>query len=306
MSNLGRMAIVTASVLSCALLAIDASGQQAPSVGASDNRASAVPATLKLQDLNRVDDFRPLFEERRRLIDELTDLDREIRELNDKITNLPSIESLRTGLSQAKRDLNVAKAASPPNQDYIESIQQYITTTEGNLEALTSSPPLLRDKNSQYDAKYRRLFEVEQRIGSLFDDTKDVRRFRTVVTITFGILVMFVIAGFYLIAWYKHGVAATIFSGEMGMQFITLFLIVIAIILFGIMGTLEGRELSALLGGLSGYILGRASDRTRRSSYGDSATSNTSKPESPVPPNEPVTSAEPGEGDQVRGRLGST
>ena len=54
-------------------------------------------------------------------------------------------------------------------------------------------------------------------------------------------------------------IAYTIFAGEKGMQFITLFLIVIAIILFGIMGTLEGRELAALLGGLSGYILGRTS-----------------------------------------------
>jgi Na+-transporting methylmalonyl-CoA/oxaloacetate decarboxylase gamma subunit len=44
----------------------------------------------------------------------------------------------------------------------------------------------------------------------------------------------------------------------MGMQFVTLFLIVIAIILFGIMGTLEGREFAALLGGLSGHILGKA------------------------------------------------
>jgi hypothetical protein len=36
-----------------------------------------------------------------------------------------------------------------------------------------------------------------------------------------------------------------------------LFFLVIAIILFGILRILEGKELSALLGGLSGYILGR-------------------------------------------------
>jgi hypothetical protein len=70
------------------------------------------------------------------------------------------------------------------------------------------------------------------------------------------------VGGFYVIAWYKQGVATTIFAGELGMQFITLFLIVIAIILFGIMGTLEGKELSALLGGLSGYILGRAGTKS--------------------------------------------
>ena len=36
---------------------------------------------------------------------------------------------------------------------------------------------------------------------------------------------------------------------------------VIAIILFGIINILEGKELAALLGGLSGYILGRTSQK---------------------------------------------
>ncbi len=40
--------------------------------------------------------------------------------------------------------------------------------------------------------------------------------------------------------------------GQSGIQFLTLFSLVIAIILFGI----KGKELAALLGGLSGYIFG--------------------------------------------------
>ena len=66
----------------------------------------------------------------------------------------------------------------------------------------------------------------------------------------------------------KEAIAETIFSGEKGIKFVTLFLIVIAIILFGIMGILEGKELSALLGGLSGYILGRASSENEVSKEG--------------------------------------
>jgi hypothetical protein len=50
--------------------------------------------------------------------------------------------------------------------------------------------------------------------------------------------------------------------GEFGIQFVTLFSLIIAIILFGVLKILEGRELAALLGGLSGYILGRTSDRS--------------------------------------------
>jgi hypothetical protein len=43
------------------------------------------------------------------------------------------------------------------------------------------------------------------------------------------------------------------------MQFVTLFSLVIAIVLFDVLKILDGRELAALLGGLSGYILGRGS-----------------------------------------------
>ena len=97
---------------------------------------------------------------------------------------------------------------------------------------------------------------------TLSDDKANQNSFRLISTGAFSALVAVVVGGFYLIAWFKDGIAAKIFSGEMGMQFVTLFLIVIAIILFGIMGTLEGRELAALLGGLSGYILGKASAKT--------------------------------------------
>jgi hypothetical protein len=100
------------------------------------------------------------------------------------------------------------------------------------------------------------------------------------VTLIFSVLVFFVIVGFYFIAWYKTGVATTIFSGAMGMQFVTLFLIVIAIILFGIMGTLEGRELAALLGGLSGYILGRAENRKTADGTEDDLSVRGRKPDS--------------------------
>ena len=83
--------------------------------------------------------------------------------------------------------------------------------------------------------------------------------FRLWISAAFTLLVALVITGFFLIVLKKENISADIFSGEKGIQFITLFLIIIAVILFGIMGILESRELSALLGALSGYILGRTS-----------------------------------------------
>lgn len=41
-------------------------------------------------------------------------------------------------------------------------------------------------------------------------------------------------------------------------EFITLFVLIISIILFGILKILEGRELAAILSGIAGYILGKS------------------------------------------------
>src|SRR4029077_11079085 len=86
--------------------------------------------------------------------------------------------------------------------------------------------------------------------------------FKTRISTYFAGLVLAVILGFFVIAGFDSKVRQSIFSSETGIQFITLFSLVIAIILFGITGILESKELSALLGGLSGYILGKARSTT--------------------------------------------
>jgi hypothetical protein len=89
-------------------------------------------------------------------------------------------------------------------------------------------------------------------------DTSDAEgTFRFNTSFMFSGLVLIVIVGFFWVAHSDVRIRYAIFANDSGIQFITLFSIVIAVILFGIIGVLEGKELSALLGGLSGYILGR-------------------------------------------------
>ena len=107
---------------------------------------------------------------------------------------------------------------------------------------MKTSKPTLDANEAEQARKRARLRDVEKSIASLYDGTRDTNQFRFLATISFGVLVFIVVGGFYLIAWNKEGIAKTIFAGELGMQFVTLFLIVIAIILFGIMGTLEGKN----------------------------------------------------------------
>lgn len=220
--------------------------------------AQSSPTPPQLDDAK---DFRPLFEERETLIDELKKLELTIEKLTAQLRDLPPREQLDKELTRLNRELEKEQKAAKPDDAKISSLKSYIDATNEKLEMAKHSADL-QSSIDQRDQKRRRLSQAERKIASLFDDKRDVSWFRAISAIVVGVLIAIVVGGFYLIAWRKDGIAAKIFGGEMGMQFVTLFLIVIAIILFGIMGTLEGRELAALLGGLSGYILGKASAKT--------------------------------------------
>jgi hypothetical protein len=104
----------------------------------------------------------------------------------------------------------------------------------------------------------KRKIDIEHEMNGRADVENPKQAFRTNMSVAFTILVGLVIVGFYFLAYLDEGLRREMFSRQSGIQFITLFSLVIAIILFGITGILESRELSALLGGLSGYILGRS------------------------------------------------
>jgi hypothetical protein len=99
---------------------------------------------------------------------------------------------------------------------------------------------------------------IDDMVNQLFISNDAEQGFKLSMSRTFAILVGVVIVGFFLVAISNEEIKKTIFSNEAGIQFITLFAIVIAVILFGIIGVLQDKELSALLGGLSGYILGKS------------------------------------------------
>lgn len=108
-----------------------------------------------------------------------------------------------------------------------------------------------------YTEKQNALSIVENQINNMMIPELARQNFMKMVSVIFSVMIIALIAGFFWMTKIDSFIRRTIFGGESGIQFITLFSIVIAIILFGITGTLEGKELSALLGGISGYILGR-------------------------------------------------
>jgi membrane protease YdiL (CAAX protease family) len=93
-------------------------------------------------------------------------------------------------------------------------------------------------------------------------------QFKLTAAIAVSIALIFFVAGYFFLASREAGIRGTLF-GDSGLQFAALFSIIVAIILFGILNILEGKELAALLGGLSGYILGRGSMGRASAGNGD-------------------------------------
>jgi hypothetical protein len=99
--------------------------------------------------------------------------------------------------------------------------------------------------------------KLDDAINELLTSDDSQSAFRLWMGAGFVTLVTILILGFFFVG-IRGGLMNDIFRDDRGLQFITLFSLVIAITLFGLLNILEGKELAALLGGLSGYILGRS------------------------------------------------
>ena len=131
----------------------------------------------------------------------------------------------------------------------------------GTSQSLEEVKRTLLEKQNQLGNAQRQIDQIENAMNTLLDIEKPQQDFKTTISAYFTALVAILIVGFFIIAGIDQQVRREIFAGQAGIQFVTLFSLVVAIILFGITGILEGKELSALLGGLSGYILGRSTSK---------------------------------------------
>jgi uncharacterized BrkB/YihY/UPF0761 family membrane protein len=166
---------------------------------------------------------------------------------------------------------------TPPDEinkavEALAQINKYVSYDQNELnqakiaENLQSNRKIelskLREKRESLSASllsYNRLLgSIDDMVNRLFIATDATNEFKLNMSLVFSLLVAIVIVGFFVIAGSNNEIKKIIIANEAGIQFVTVFSIVIAIILFGIIGVLESKELSALLGGLSGYILGKS------------------------------------------------
>ncbi len=253
------------------------------SVKAQDN---TVPENVLSRADNLPKQLDALNTKRRDALDKILAVERQIFDLQQTYAGLKEYVRGNFGEDNFKQVIkaleNVKEGTdSPEDRSYLDSYRydyspQRIDLTLNNVKKAMNEE--IRNTKRFYSiegeikVKEQELFDAKQTAAKIENEIDQVilaadeeNEFRLIISLLFTGLVAFVIAGFYVMA-YKNNVVANAFGGEKGIQFITLFLVVIAIILFGIMGVFGGKELSALLGALSGYILGRSTSGSSSSS----------------------------------------
>jgi hypothetical protein len=196
------------------------------------------------------------------ILQQLKDLQSRIKNAHENLTK-NQLESERDNL--LKDDVLLSEHLSYMVDDHPNS----------NLNSLEDINLVLKQHTDWRDAAVKtqsscsdELESLTNKIDNYLNREAPDQRFKRTISEYFTVLVGIVIVGFFAISFKDPTVGRGIFSGEAGLQFVTLFAVVIAIILFGVVGILDGKELAALLGGLSGYILGRTGSTVEHGNLG--------------------------------------
>jgi hypothetical protein len=223
--------------------------------------ARTMVAQTKAQESDIPSDFVELADLRGSINTEIAVLQRDVAILQDSLRTADRwLGRQFTSEPLARRDsaqLTGLTNRTPQQEERLAYALQYLKDAADAKGAPARIETTLREKQKELEVKQETARRVRARIAQLLDPEQEFKR---MMSITFAALIGLVIAGFFWLALKDPSLREKVFGGQAGMQLLTLFSLVIAIILFGITGILEGKELSALLGGLSGYILGRSSD----------------------------------------------
>lgn len=178
--------------------------------------------------------------------------------INSSVTDIDNyVQSAKLDVEGIERRLKNEGGKNSILEKDLRYRKEGLARAQSDLIQKTRIEKELTESRAQLKDKEKQLSEIESQINDLLSRDIVAQEFKTKISLYFAMVIAIMIICFFGISFYDPKVRLTIFSGQAGMQFVTLFSLIIAIILFGITGVLGDKELAALLGGLSGYILGR-------------------------------------------------
>ncbi len=251
-------------------------------------------------------DLHELEEERLELISNMYGMMYEISGLFTELERSASLEKLLKNYEEIHRTGDQTNSITEDyerqqrrlleikTQVILPELQKTENIDSSDLESMSVSEGfrrIIENKVQDVLKKTDQLSGVGAKVTELNNTSYVGQNFKKQISWSFALLVGIVIVGFFIIANRDDEIRRSIFTGDTGLQFITIFSIIIAIILFGITEILGGKEISALIGGISGYILGRTSLTSAGSTKAPKAPKvlkapapvNTSKPENNKP-----------------------
>jgi hypothetical protein len=214
-------------------------------------------------------DYKELESQRLQLISEMYGMMYEISGLFTELERSESLEQLLAEAEKYQKDTltksqkkyihhleDIKSRIINPQLQHIEGKNAQDIKTMSVTEGFRR---IIENKVQEVLKKTDQLSGIGAKVTELNNTSYVNQNFKKQISWSFAFLVGLVIVGFFIVAYKDEKVRKSIFSGDAGLQFITIFSIIIAIILFGITEVLGGKEISALIGGISGYILGRSS-----------------------------------------------
>jgi hypothetical protein len=157
------------------------------------------------------------------------------------------------------------------NKSKLESAKKRIEKALKDGESKLSEAKCLKANTAEIK---RDMTSCQSQIDSALAPEYKTQEFRKQISYGFSALLGLLLVVFIVVVIKAEKGFAYIFFSDTGLQFITIFVLIIAIILFGILGALEGRELSAILAGISGYILGKSKPSNSNNADGNANASN--------------------------------
>ncbi len=151
------------------------------------------------------------------------------------------------------------------DEELFDSTKVTVSTVKRNLVRMTK----LLEETKETDAERNCLIYNESVLRSeianciaLIDEALTPeyleQEYRKNITMYFALMIGVLLAGFFLIIYKRSDATiANMLLGSSGLQFLTLFVLIISLILFGILKIIGGSELAAILSGISGYVLGK-------------------------------------------------
>jgi hypothetical protein len=180
----------------------------------------------------------------------------QLEEIKQELSRPDLTDDARKALERKISQFEFQVREGTATQSFIEKnkarIQQAASVDQKEIDNYTNLVSRIDKILSEGQGALRRsdelLVNLDDISGSLLQTDVLNINYTDRTTYIFGALVGSVILGFFIIAFLSDKVREAIFSGDSGIQFVTLFSLVIAIILFGVLKILEGKELAALLG----------------------------------------------------------